>query len=195
MSAEIRRKLFTVHDFHHMAEAGIIDENDRLELIAGEIVAMTPIGYRHWECVNRTTHVLIRKLDARAEVAPQGPARLDEMNEPQPDVAVFKAKRDFYNGEWPTPAEMLLVIEVADSSLAYDRGIKLSRYALAGIPEYWIEDLIHDALLVFRNPMADTYESVQTLHRGESVSPLAFPDVVIAVDDLIGESSPITRSS
>ena len=105
---------------------------------------------------------------------------------PQPDVVLFKPRADFYAAKKPTPEDVLLVVEVSDSTLSYDRKIKLPRYAAAGIPEFWIEDLKHDLLLVHREPAGNNYATLLTLHKGDSISVAAFPEVVFKVDDFLG---------
>jgi Uma2 family endonuclease len=122
-------------------------------------------------------------------IAIQGPVRLDNRNEPQPDVAVFKPRDDFYAGKpgGPTPDDVLLLIEVADSSLAYDRNRKRLRYAKSGLPDYWILDLTRERLLVFRDAAEGDYTTKLTIERGQSIAPSAFPDLPIAVDDLLGD--------
>jgi Uma2 family endonuclease len=189
MATEVVRRLFTVEEYHRMVYAGIFREDDRLEIIDGEIIQMSPIGRWHWISVARANALLVKKLDERAVVSIQGPVRLDDWSEPQPDVAVFKPRKDFYAGKpgGPEPGDVLLVVEMADSSLAYDQSKKRSRYARSGLPEYWIVDLNHETLVVYRNPRGDGYETVLTLQRGESMAPLAFPDVEITVDELLGE--------
>ena len=121
----------------------------------------------------------------RAVLGPGAPVRLTDWTEPEPDVVVFKPRSDFYARKRPTLQDVLLIVEVSDSSLSYDRKIKLPRYAAAGISEVWIEDLTRDQLLVYRDPGKDGYLNSLTLRRGDSVSPLAFPDVTFNVSDLL----------
>jgi len=187
MVTEIARKLFTVHEYHKMAQAGILREHDRVELIDGEIIELSPVGHPHWVCVNRATAVFTRSLGERAVVSIQNPVRLSDWTEPQPDAVVFKPRLDFYAGKRPTTEDVLFIVEVADSSLAYDSEVKLPRYARAGIPEVWIEDLRNEVLLVYRDPSEDNYSTFLTLHRGESIAPRAFPDVMIEIEDLLGD--------
>ena len=187
MVSEIARKLFTVDEYHKMGQAGILREHDRVELIDGEIIEMNPVGHPHWVCVNRATAVFTRSFGDRAIVSIQNPVRLSDWTEPQPDAVIFKPRRDFYAGKKPTTEDVLFIVEVADSSLAYDSEAKVSRYARAGIPEVWIEDLGNEVLLVYRNPSGDNYRTVLTLRRGESIAPLAFRDVLIENEDLLGE--------
>ena len=187
MSTEVSRKLFTVHDYHQMVKAGILRERERVELIAGEIVEMSPVGHRDWVHVNRTTALFAQGFGGRAIMSVHNPARLSLWSEPEPDVAVFKPRADFYAGKQPGPEDILFVVDVADSSLAYDKRVKAALYAKSGIPEYWIEDLLSDTLLVYRNIVDGQYSTVQTLGRADSISPLAFPVVMFQVGNLLGD--------
>ncbi len=152
MEVEVKKRLFTVGEYHRMAEAGILHELDHVELIDGEIFQMSPIGDRHAVCVSRTTTLFIRAFGDRAVVSPGNPVRLTDWTEPQPDVVVFKPRSDFYAKKRPTTKDLLFIVEVSDTTLSYDRKIKLPRYAEAGIPELWIEDLKNDVIQVHRDP-------------------------------------------
>ena len=187
MRMESARKLFTTDDVLKMAEAGLFGEEERIELIDGEIIEMTPVGARHVHCVNRANSYFGVAFGSAAIVSIQNPVHLNIHNMPQPDVVVFKPRADFYFPVRPTPADVLFIVEVSDSTLRRDRNIKLPRFAAFGIPEVWIEDLKHDLILVFRDPEGSQYRTQFTLRRGESISPLAFPDASFLVDDLIGE--------
>jgi Uma2 family endonuclease len=186
MLAEIKRKLFTVDDYHRMVDAGILDEDDRVELIEGEIIQMSPIGDRHAGCVNRMTDLFTYLFRGKAVVTVQNPVRLNQYNEPQPDITLAKWRADFYSSGPPEPADILLAVEVADTTIQKDLRIKLPIYARLGIVEFWVEDLKHDRLLVFQNPEGDTYKTSLTFSKGETVSPLAFPDIAITVGQLLG---------
>jgi Uma2 family endonuclease len=140
----ISRRRFTVHDYHRMAEAGILHEDDRVELIEGEVVEMTPIGGRHASCVAELTWLLSRQIGDELRLCVQNPVRLGEHGEPQPDLAVIRA-RD-YKGSLPGPEDVMLLIEVADTSLSYDREVKLPLYARAGIAEAWLVDLSEEVV-------------------------------------------------
>ena len=135
------RRRFTVHDYHRMGESGILSEDDRTELIDGEIVQMTPIGGRHAACVNELTRILVGAVGRDAVVSVQNPIRLDDFHEPQPDLAVLRRREDYRSGRLPGSDDVVLLIEVADTTLRYDRGVKLPLYARAGIPEVWLVDL------------------------------------------------------
>ena len=167
-----------------MGEAGIFHEDERVELIAGEIVEMGPIGTDHSWVVARLSEIFARG-SGELIVWPHGnPIILSEEDEPQPDLTLVKPRTELYRKAQPGPGDVVLVIEVADTSLAYDRGKKLVRYAMAGVPEVWIVDLNGDQLLVFRSPRAALYESALVIRRGERVSPIALPQLAVGPSDL-----------
>lgn len=185
MAVARERWRFTVDDYHRMAGAGIFAEDDRIELIDGEIVRMSPIGDRHAAAVNRGTRVFSRAVGDRALVSVQNPVNLDPYDEPQPDVALLRPRADDYARGKPGPADIFLVVEVADTSLQYDRQVKLQRYAAAGVCETWLLDLPGDALEAHREPRPTGYALIRRYQRGERVAPEALPDVAVAVDDLL----------
>jgi Uma2 family endonuclease len=185
MVAVAARRRFTGDEYHRMAEAGILTEDDRVELIDGEVVQMSPIGARHAAAVKRCNRVLSRAVGDRALVSVQDPVRLDAYNEPQPDVALLRPRADDYAGGAPGPADLLLVVEAADTSLAQDRQTKLLGYAAAGVRETWLLDLPGDALEAHREPRPTGYALIRRYQRGERVSPEALPDVAVAVADLL----------
>ena len=182
------RKRFTVQEYYQMADAGILHEDDRTELIDGEVILMPPIGDPHASNVDRTNRIFWRAFDDVAIVRCQGHIRLDEHNQPQPDFALLHPRPDFYKASSPTPADVFLLVEVADTTLRYDRRIKAPLYARTGIPEYWLIDVNDATITVYRDPAPDGYRVEQTLRRGDRIAPLAFPDREIAVNDLLGEA-------
>jgi len=186
MQIEVERKRFTVDDYYKMAEAGILTEEDRVELIEGEILKMSPIGNRHAMTVTRAMMILVRGLGDKVVVTVQNPAHMDKYNEPQPDLVLIRPREGFYGTGHPDPADVVLLIEVADSSLRKDRLLKLPVYARNGIREVWIIDVKNDVIYIHREPHTNAYLSLETKHRGETVSPEAFPDFLIKVDDLLG---------
>jgi Uma2 family endonuclease len=188
MQVETTKKLFTVRDYHCMAEAGIFGPEERVELIEGEILEMSPIGRRHVGCVNRANRLFITKAGDRVVVSIQNSLELSDYTEPEPDVVLLKPRADDYAAKTVSAEDVLLVIEVAQTTLNYDRSRKLPLYAAAGVPEVWIEDLKNDLLLVYRHPSAKTYSTSLVLRRGESISPLALPDVILSVDELLVET-------
>jgi Uma2 family endonuclease len=155
MATEPAHHRFTVTDYYHMAEAGILTEDDRVELIDGEIIDMSPIGGRHVPCVARLNRFLVRTISDDATVNIQSPVRLGEYDEPEPDVSVVRSRN--YGDDLPTPSDVLLLIEVSDTTLRYDRATKLPLYASAGIPEYWIVDLQGQSIERHTNPVGSTY--------------------------------------
>ena len=186
MPVDVAKKMFTVDDYYRMAEVGILGPEDRVELIDGEIIQMSPIGDRHAVCVLRANHLFTDLLRGRALVNIQNPLRLSNYTEPEPDLVLLKPRTDFYAAKKIRPEDALLVVEVSDTTLRYDRKVKTPRYAAAGVPEVWIVNLDGDELLVYRNPSTDGYSTSLTLHRGDTLSPTAFPDVVFKADDLLG---------
>lgn len=147
------RHLISVDAFHRMGEAGILGPGDRVELINGEIIDMSPIGVLHAALVARLASWFSQKLGRAAVVWCQNPLRLDDLSEPEPDIAILRPRADFYTTSHPGPADVLLVIEVADTSLAYDLGTKVPLYARHGIPEVWVIDAATRRTLVFRQPV------------------------------------------
>jgi len=186
MDIEVSKKLFTVDDYYLMAEAGILGPEDRVELIDGEIIKMCPIGNRHLGCVNRATEIFVGAFRGLAVVSVQNPLRLTNYTEPQPDIVLLKPRNDHYGSKKPMAEDALLVVEVSDTTFMFDHDVKLKRYARAGVPEVWIENLESDLLLVFRDPAGDAYQTCLTLRRGDSVSVAAFPNAVFKAEEFLG---------
>lgn len=173
-SAELKRRLFAVDEYHRMAEVGILDPDERVELIDGEIVEMSSIGLRHARCLMFLTDLFVRRLDGRALLSPQLPLRLHRRSEPQPDLMLLKPPLSQYATTLAGPEHVLLVVEISDTSQYRDRVVELPRYAAAGLPEYWIVDLKADAVDVYREPTADRYRTARRIVRGGTVAPAAF---------------------
>ena len=180
----VTRWRFTVHDYHRMGEAGILHEDDRVELIEGEIVEMAAIGTRHFSCVNRLNRLLVMSVGDQAVVSVQNPVRLNEHTEPQPDVTVIRP-RD-YRESLPEPEDVLLLIEVSDTTLAYDRGVKLPLYASAGIGEVWIVNLPAETIERYTEPSSNGYRRVEQARRGQTLAPTALPGLTPTVDEVLG---------
>ena len=186
MAVQLTHYRFTRAEYHRMVEAGILTEDSPVELIEGEILEMSPIGRRHKAGVDRTAAVFFRGVGGAAIVRVQSSIVLGERSEPEPDVALLRPRDDFYADADETPEDVLLVVEVADSSEVYDRRTKAPLYARHGIPELWIANLNRDQIIVCRDPAPTGYATVRVARRGESISPLAFPDLTIAVDAILG---------
>jgi len=185
MPLEVTRKRFTADDYQRMGTAGILSEDDRVELIDGEIVAMTPIGPRHNAAVNRANRAMMAAVDDKAIVQVQGSVRLDLYHEPQPDLVLLRPRADDYASQLPGPADILLIVEVADSSSEYDREVKSRVYARARIEEYWLADLTANAVFVYSQPEADTYRGIARFERGQSIAPQALPESIVPVEMLL----------
>jgi Uma2 family endonuclease len=186
MPVQAPRRLFSVDEFHQMADAGIFREDDHVELLAGEIVQMTPIGSRHAACVSRLNRLLHERLGHECIVRVQDPIRLDDYSEPQPDVAVVKPRGDFYSGAHPTAADVLLVIEVADTSAEADRSEKAPLYARSRIPETWIVDLDGRVVDVYNRPDMNVYQQHQRFGPEDHISPVNVPALTLSVADVVG---------
>jgi len=186
MSVEPVRHLFTVEEYERMGEAGLFDDGPRVELVGGEIVEMSPIGRRHAACVNRLTALLTGALGDRFIVAVQNPMRLDDLSEPQPDVVVLNPRTDFYAAFHPRPQDTLLVIEVAESSLGWDRGIKRGRYAAAGVAEVWVVDLGAGVVEVATEPGPGGYARVRRVGPSEAIVASAVPGLTCTVEAILG---------
>jgi Uma2 family endonuclease len=183
---EQARRRFTVEEYERMGAAGILGEDERVELLDGEIVEMSPIGPRHAGGVNRLNRLLTGALRDRAVVTVQNPVRLALRSEPQPDLVVARPRRDFYELGHPTPDDVLLLVEVAETSAAFDRRVKTPLYARAGIQEVWLVDVASEQVVVHRAPAGHGYADVRTLGRGDRLTPLAFPDLDLSVADVLG---------
>lgn len=182
-----QQRRFTVDEYHRMAEVGVLAPNDRVELLDGRIYVMSPIGSEHAACVRRLTRIFIQGAGSNTLVSTQNPIRLDRTSEPEPDLALLRPQEDDYASHHPEPEDLFLVVEVADSSLEFDRTVKRPLYAQAGIPECWIVNLNEDRIEVHRSPSPDGYGEQHHYDRGQSVSVQALPALdPVAVDDLLG---------
>ncbi|MCS6803087.1 MAG: Uma2 family endonuclease [Chloroflexota bacterium] len=185
-AAEPRPRRFTVAEYHRMGRVGILRPDERTELLDGIVVAMTPVSDSHAAAVKRTNHFFGRRVPEDVIVSVQDPIRLDDLNEPQPDVALLRPRADFYARATPTAEDVLLLVEVAVHSLEYDLGPKAAAYAKAGIRDYWVADLDAGQLIILRLPAQSGYQSVTRLQRGETVAPLALPDLTVPVEAILG---------
>jgi Uma2 family endonuclease len=183
---EIARWAVSVADYHRIHEAGILGEDDRVELIDGEVRLMSPIGTQHAAIVNRYAALLNAQVGQTANVSIQNPVQLNNLTEPQPDLMLLRYREDFYAHAAPTPADVLLIIEVSDTTLAYDRLEKLPRYALAAIPEVWITDVHGQAVERHTDPQGNQYATKQTFKRGQRISVQALPTISLSIDSIFG---------
>jgi len=180
------RRRFTADDYDRMGETGMIAADERTELLDGEVVCQMPINARHAGCVNRLNRLLGGQVVDRAIVAVQNPVRLDPFSEPQPDVALLRLRDDSYDQSHPGPEDVLLLIEVADSSLDLDRRVKVPLYAAAGIAEVWLVDLMNASVEVYRDPDARGYRQLRRSERGSVLSPMSLPELQLSVDEVLG---------
>lgn len=180
------RRRFTVEEYELLVKTGILAEDERVELIEGELVKMSPINLSHVLVVNRLTALLVERLVQRAIVSIQNPVRLSKRTMPQPDVALWRLRDDNYETGLPGPEDVVSIIEVADSSVEYDRRGKSVLYARAGVQEYWVVNLPQKVLEVHRQPREGIYRSILRLTSGDTADLLAFPDVTLPVGAILG---------
>jgi Uma2 family endonuclease len=189
------RRLFTIEEWERLVEARIFPEYEQLELIRGELITLAPVRdprlqllrRRQAGCVRRLNRQFSLHLKSQALVDVQGYILLwKQQSEPQSDLSLLRVLEDFYATRTPEPEDILLAVEIAGSSLLYDRDTKIPLYAEAGIPESWLVDLNSGTLFVYRRPSPEGYQDVHAYRRGESVAPEAFPDVVFTLDEILG---------
>ena len=184
MSSQLLTHKFTTQQYHLMHEAGVFPEGDRFELINGEISKMSPIGRKHAACINRLVESFTQKLGVQIVLSVQNSIRLDDNSQPQPDLAILKRRNDFYEEELPTPSDILLIIEVADSSIDYDRNVKAPLYAAAGIPEMWLFDVNKKAIEGYLLPSSSGYRQMRRYEADDTLAMLAFPEVIFNWEEL-----------
>lgn len=177
---------FNIETYHRLISAGILHEDDRIELIEGRIVDMTPIGTRHSACVKRLNSIFSHKLQGIAIVSVQDPVQLsEEQSEPQPDISLLKYREDFYSSELPKAEDVLLIVEVGDTSVEYDREIKIPLYARANIQEVWLVNLLKDCIEVHSSPRSGGYESIKIIRNTQTISPKNFPNIDLAANQIL----------
>lgn len=181
----VPKRRFSVEEYYRLAEVGILGPEDKVELINGEIVKMSPIGPRHGGVINHLLRIFRVLEEENNIVAVQNPVRLSSYSEPEPDISVLNPRADFYKSGHPKPADVLLLVEVSDTTFEYDFKVKLPLYAAEGIPEYWIIDLQSDKILIHTDPQGSTYQKQFTYQRGEVLSSAIFPNG-LSVDEIIG---------
>jgi Uma2 family endonuclease len=185
-NTEVRRHRFTAEEYRAMGNAGVLGEDDRVELVGGEIVDMAPIGSRHLACVVALTHLLVERSEGRYFVSTQNPVRLSGHDEPQPDLALLGRRPDPAAPSPPGPEEVLLVVEVSDTTLSYDRNVKLPLYAGSGVPEAWLVDLAGRKVEVHSEPGPGGYRTSRSFGPGEIIVSAAVESVSLEVDEVLG---------
>lgn len=186
MSEIVERRIFTVDEYHQMAEAGILTEEDRVELINGEIITMSPINSPHAGSVKRINALFTRLLAEEAIISVQDPLVVRDLSEPEPDIMLLKPQDDFYASAHPQPKDVYLLIEVADSSVRIDQEIKLPVYAAAGVPEVWIVNLADRQVEVYRTPIDKQYQTKEVA-KGDEVVAVPHFNLSVATHDLLGK--------
>jgi len=186
MTIQPQRRTFTVGEYYRMAEANILTEEDRVELIAGQIVAMSPIGSRHAACVDRLNGLLHRRPGPAFIVRVQSPIALDAYSAPEPDLVLLRPRADFYAEAHPSPSDVLLAVEVADTSADYDRAIKLPLYAQAGLPEVWLIDLQKGCIEVYAQPQGAAYQQRVDVSTAALIASPTIPQLALAAADVLG---------
>ena len=182
----IVRKRFTVDEYHRMSDIGIFPSDKRFELIRGAILEMPTAKPSHSGRINRLTHLFTSRLGEFAIVSVQNPSSIDDHSEPAPDVSLLKPRGDFYSQVHPMPADVLLLIEISDTTLRFDTKIKALLYAEAEISEYWILNIPQNVLEVRTQPANGRYTRHEVLRHGKTVAPLEFPGVSFWVDEILG---------
>jgi Uma2 family endonuclease len=186
MSVEIAKYSFTAEEFERLGEAGILRQDARLELIEGEICAMSPVGSAHAACVKFLSGLFNRLFNGTFIIGVQDPIRLNDFSEPQPDVALLRWRDDYYREGHPTPADVLLVIEVADTTVVGDRKIKLPLYARAGIPEAWLVNIPEGQIEIYSDPAGGIYRRAEVFGRGAVAQSHTVEGLDVNVRELLG---------
>ena len=177
------RHRWTVAEYHRMSEVGLLNEDSRVELIDGEIIEMAPIGSEHAGHNNHLLSLLAYRLYGKAVVAGQNPVVLSNYEEPQPDIALLRWRHDYYRATHPHAEDILLIIEISDSTLRYDRDVKIPLYAKNGIPEVWLLDIQNRQLEIYREPINGQYRQRDCRQTGK-IAPILCPDAVIDLAEL-----------
>jgi Uma2 family endonuclease len=186
MSQQLAKHLITADEYEQMGRAGIFHADVRLELIEGEIYEMSPIGSPHAACVKRLSALLNRLFGRKLIIGTQDPVRLNDFSEPQPDIALLRWRDDFYNNAHPTPSDVLLIIEVADTTLETDRKVKIPLYAKAGIPEAWVVNLSEECIELYAEPIGGAYQISKRFARGEAIQSHGIEKLSENVSDILG---------
>jgi len=177
---------YNIADYHRMAECGILSAQDSVELLAGNVIDKAPISSQHAGSVNKLNSLFSHAVAHSAIVSIQDPVILSDLSEPQPDIALLHYREDFYSNAHPRAKDIYLLIEVADSTLRYDRTVKMPLYAQAGIPEVWIVNVEGKTLEVHQQPVDGLYQQQQRLEKLDEITPIALPEVTLELQSLFG---------
>ena len=186
MSAQLEKRYFNVTEYYQMAKAGVLKPDDRVELIEGEIIKMSPIGSPHAACVSRLVRLLPKRIGETAILSVQNPVRLSDFSEPVPDVSLLRPRKDYYAARHPLPADVLLIIEVADTTLLTDRNIKVPLYARSGIPEIWLANLPKEMIEVYADLHNGKYRKCRKFKRSEVVESPGVQGLSLKVNEILG---------
>lgn len=181
-----KRKIFTVDEYHKMIDAGVFVGNSEFELIEGEIVKKMTVGDYHISCVNRLTMILVPQLAGKAIVSIQNPVIIGEISEPEPDVTIFKFQEDFYASGKATAEDVLLLIEVSDSTVKYDREVKIRLYAEAEVAEVWLINLPKQIIESYSQPEKGKYKLIEITKKDQTILPKFLPELEVKVTDILG---------
>ena len=184
MAVQLAKRLISVDEYHTMAEAGILTTDDRVELIHGEILEMNPIGKKHRSTVIKIENNLKELFGNKALISVQNPININDLNEPEPDVAILKTRKDFYDNHAILPDDIYLIIEVSDTTYQVDKEVKLPLYAVGSIPEYWIVNLAAEQIEVYTHPSNGRYKKMEIFDKSDSI-PMGFCKSEIRVDQLV----------
>jgi Uma2 family endonuclease len=183
------RTRITTNRYQMMVATGVLTKYDRIELIEGDMLDMAPIGTKHSAMTSRLHELFVLAVARSATVVSGGPVNLGEFSQPQPDLMLLKRRPDFYSGKTPEAVDVLLLIEVSDSSLSFDQGIKLNLYARYGVAEYWVVDVEGRRVVTYREPTAKGYIRKAEFQAPDAITPQAFPGVKIVVGEIFGETA------
>ena len=187
VAAEGAARPFSSDEFERLIAIGLFADDDRCELLDGDIISMAALGSRHIACVNRLVSELVRAAGALSIVSPQNAIRLDDRTEPIPDLVLLRKRDDYYERELAQPHDVLLLIEVSDTTLNYDRTYKLPAYARNGIQEVWLVNLPDEMIEIYTEPLEKFYRATTRLRRGDSLTPMQLPAVTLQVNDILGK--------
>ena len=187
MAIQLQHKLFTVDDLDQMLESGVLTEDDNVELLNGELVTMSPVGSRHAACVKRLNHFFSQTIGDKAIVSVQDPIQIRPNSQPEPDIAILRVRHDFYMDAHPEAADVLLLIEVSDSSLDYDKEIKLGIYGRGGVPEVWIINLQDEQVDSYRGPFNGGYRLRERFLLGENIKADLLPKLEVNISQVFGK--------